>query len=252
MGFGSDVELLFVFDSKAPEQDRPLLNRFVEELDAMVERRSEGIFQLDFRLRPYGKAGALAVSLGAFKRYYEEGGNAWPYERQGLVRLRPLAGDAALAKSVIALRDQILYSKDSSNQEALKAIREKQIRSLVSPGRINAKYSRGGLVDIEYLVQTLQLQHGHLHPDLRTTNTLEAIQALETHGVLSPKRAAALEEGYSFFRQLIDSLRIARGHAKDLTVPLPGSPSFRFLERRLGTDELEQQLERHLKLAAGR
>ncbi len=96
------------------------------------------------------------------------------------------------------------------------------------------KYSPGGLIDIEYAVQYLQLLHGHRHPELRTPNTLEALRALDQTGVLAPDKVTALRDAYLFLRTLIDGLRIVRGNAKDLVLPPSDSDEFVFLARRLG------------------
>jgi glutamate-ammonia-ligase adenylyltransferase len=130
----------------------------------------------------------------------------------------------------------------------MRAMREKQLRQLVRAGTINAKLSPGHLADTEYLVQGLQITHGHLEPSLRAVNTLDAVAALESRHLISAEDAARLREAYVFQRDLIDALRIVRGHARDLTVPPPESEEFLFLARRLGygskvgqlRDDLEQ------------
>ena len=96
------------------------------------------------------------------------------------------------------------------------------------------KYSPGGLIDIEYAVQYLQLIHGHSAPLLRTPNTLAAIAALEETGILKREEVSQLREAYLFIRTLIDALRIVRGNARDLVLPPENSDAFIFLARRLG------------------
>ncbi|MDX1522579.1 MAG: hypothetical protein R3264_13205, partial [Anaerolineae bacterium] len=104
-------------------------------------------------------------------------------------------------------------------------------------GTLNAKFSPGGLVDIEYLVQGLQITHGHRQAELRQTNTYQAMQALAKHHILAPEAFTALSDAYIFLRHLIDALRMVRGHAKDLTVPPVDSDDFAFLARRLNYDQ---------------
>ena len=101
-------------------------------------------------------------------------------------------------------------------------------------GLVHVKYSAGGLIDIEYTAQYLQLIHGNHEPTIRTTNTLEALKALETTKRLSKKESKALQEDYVFMRRVIDALRIVRGNAKDLVLPQSGSEDMIYLARRLG------------------
>jgi glutamate-ammonia-ligase adenylyltransferase len=120
----------------------------------------------------------------------------------------------------------------------------------VQAGAFNAKLSPGGLVDTEYLVQGLQITHGRGFPQLRLTNTLQAIDALSGAGVLAQGDADKLREAYSFLRQLIGSLRIVRGNARDLTLPPVETEEFAFLARRLGYEDdvsrLRSDLDRHI------
>jgi glutamate-ammonia-ligase adenylyltransferase len=96
------------------------------------------------------------------------------------------------------------------------------------------KYSRGGLLDIEYLVQYHQVLYGNRYTELRTPNTLSALAQLRNEGVISEKIEQRLREAYLFLRNLIDALRIVRGHAKDLVLPDRGTEEFTFLSRRMG------------------
>jgi len=191
LGFASDIELMFLYDghgrTTGPERISvsEYYTRLVELFMKTITARREGIFQIDLRLRPYGSAGPLAVSLDAFQAYFAPDGAAWPYERQALVKLRPVAGDDTFGRRVVALRNELVYRGEPFDVTAMRAMREKQIRELVRPGTFNAKLSPGGLVDCEYLVQGLQITYGHRDPSLRTTNTLQAIDALHGMGILN-------------------------------------------------------------------
>jgi glutamate-ammonia-ligase adenylyltransferase len=131
------------------------------------------------------------------------------------------------------LRDAFVYTGEPFDVTAMRAMRERQIRHLVTGGTFNAKYSPGGLVDVEYLVQGLQITHGHLDSQLRQTNIRQAMVALAESGVLSEEDHAQLRRAHTFLRWLIDGLRMVRGNAKDLTVPPADSEGFAFLARRL-------------------
>ena len=174
------------------------------------------------------------MSLESFRRYFAPGGPAWSYERQALVKLRPIAGDAALGREITALCDAYVFSGTPFDVAAMRAMRERQLRHLVTPGTINAKYSQGGLVDLEYIVQGLQITHGAADPTLRVTSTAEAIARLAAAGVLSDENGARLGEALLFLHQLINALRMVRGNNRDLTVPAAESEEFAFLARRLG------------------
>jgi glutamate-ammonia-ligase adenylyltransferase len=239
LGFASDIELMFVYGGNGQTDGPEAISsagfheKLVQHFLSAIRARQEGIFQVDLQLRPYGKAGSMAVSLEAFRRYYAPEGPAWAYERQALVKLRPIAGDEPLGKAVCLLRDQFVYNGASFDVTAMRAMRERQLRHLVSPGKFNAKYSPGGLVDIEYLVQGLQIAHGAANPALRQTNIRLAMAALHQDAILSEQDYVKLHKAHTFLRWIIDGMRVVRGNAKDVTVPRYGSEEFAFLARRL-------------------
>ena len=223
-------------------------SRLVESLSHAIHARSEGIFRIDLRMRPYGRAGSLAVSLDAFRSYFQHDGPAWPYERQALVKLRPIAGDGKLGERLSALRDELIYTKRPVDFGAMRAMRERQLRKLVGVTEFNAKLSPGGLVDLEYLVQALQLDRGARHFSLRTTNTHEALDALKHVGAVTATDHERLCAAYNFLRRLIDALRMVRGDARDLTMPQQNSADWESLARRLGCGPNTQRLQEDLAL----
>ncbi len=255
LGYASDIELMVIFAGNGETTGPRVITtaeyyeRLVHAFLQTIRARREGIFEIDLQLRPYGRMGSMAVSLEAFRRYFGPGGPAWAYERQALVKLRPIAGDPELGKHIEALRDQFVYSGEPFDVKAMRAMRERQIRHLVTGGTFNAKFSPGGLVDLEYLVQGLQITHGHQDPTLRRTNTREAMEALAEAGILSAEEFRRLRAAHIFLRRLINALRMVRGNAKDLTVPPTDSEEFAFLARRLGyggdVERLHADLVRH-------
>jgi len=261
LGYASDIELMFLYDhdgqTDGPESlsNADDFHRLVRQFQQTITSRRRGIFELDLRLRPYGNAGTLAVSLESFTNYFGPHGTAWPYERQALVKLRPIAGDERLGARIVQLRDQLIYRGEHFDVGAMRAMREKQNRQLVRPGTFNAKLSPGGLVDCEYLVQGLQITFGHLDPALREPNTREALRALGQFGILSEKIQNQLQTAYQFWRQVIDALRVVRGNATDLTIPPVPSEEFAFLARRMRNSEepspsqqdLQQNLQQNLE-----
>jgi glutamate-ammonia-ligase adenylyltransferase len=251
LGFGSDLELMFVYDpirADAPEISE-YHDEIVRNLRAVLGIRIGGTFELDFRLRPYGKAGPPATSWPTFLGYYQPGGPAWSYERQALIKLRTIAGDAELARRIEAHRDAYVYSGEPFDRDGSRRLREMQRKQLVKPGTINAKYSAGALVDIEYLVQGLQIDHGKDHRPVRSPSTLRAIEALVADGFLNVGHVIVLTAAYRFFRAMIDALRVVHGHGKDLTVPPFDSIEFGQLARRMrydAPDRLRADLDHHL------
>ena len=245
MGFASDIELLFVYAGQGQSDGERVLDNaeYFENLVRLFLRtlraRKEGIFEVDLRLRPYGEKGVLASALDAFAGYYSPEGPAQQFERMALVKLRPVAGDGALAERVLAVRDRFTYSSLPIDYEAIRHLRRRQATELVRPGALHAKYSPGGLVDLEYFIQARQIECGAGRPEVRVANTLEAVSRLEAIGAIDAALSADLRRAYLFLRRVIDALRVVRGNAKDLTVPEPDSRAFTYLARRLGFADTE-------------
>ena len=134
---------------------------------------------------------------------------------------------------------------------AIRARRERQGRHLVEAEVFNGKLSPGGLVDLEYRVQALQIWHGKVHPELRTTNTWDALKSLARLQIIDAETFQRLNDAYSFIRNVIESLRMVRGDARDLAIPAAQSTDFESLARRLGYggnwQRLQDDLARHVQ-----
>ena len=254
LGYASDIEVLFVYEGagrtngKSGIENSEYFERLSQELLQWIEAKQEGIFHLDVRLRPHGSKGLLANPLDEITSYYSEQGLAAPFERQAMIKLRHVAGDAVLGKQVEAHRDRYVYSGAAWDLAGALDLRRQQLKQLVERGTINAKLSPGGVVDIEYAIQYLQLMHGHRHPVLRTPNAMQALAGLVECGIVSRQDGEHLRKAYLFIRMLIDGLRMVRGHAKDLVLPPPDSDEFIFLSRRVGyTPDDWEAGARHLK-----
>ncbi len=239
IGFASDLELLTVYEGPGMSDgveaipNAAWFEAFVRGVRDAIHAPREGIFELDLRLRPHGDGGSLANSIDQCRAYYATRGDARQFERMALVRLRRVAGDVGLGRTLEALRDAFVYSGAPLDIAELLHMRERQANELVAAGVRNAKHSSGGLVDIEYYVQTLQILAGATEPSVRTPNTVDAIAALAETGHISYDDAVKLPEAYSFLRRLIGALRVVRGNARDLTIPPVGSQEFEWLSRRL-------------------
>ncbi len=261
LGYASDIELLFIYsdngntDGIESIDNSEFFNRLVKGVFNFIEAKREGIFQIDLRLRPYGDSGPLACSLENFCRYYGEKGQAHSYERLSLVRLRSIGGDPILGKQLERIRDELLYFSNHMDFHELQDLRLKQLKEKTISDKINAKFSPGGLVDLEYGVQILQVIHGKFDPNMRTARIREALQALSDAGILSLSDSSGLIDAYRFLRKLINGLRMLRGSAKDLFLPSVESMEFTHLARRMGYErrgpfdpakQLHMDLETHM------
>ncbi len=240
MGYASDIELLCVYAGPGTSSGLTRLpvaqyaEMLVHQLLGFIVARRSGIFEIDMRLRPFGSHGSLATSVEAFHDYYRAGGQAAPFERQALIKLRYVAGDAVLGRTIAAARDAFVYSLEPFELANALHLRQRQVSELVAPGAVDTKYSPGGLVDIEYTAQYMQLMHGATQPALRTPNTLQALPALQAVGLLSAEEFDVLQAAYKFLCSLIDALRLVRGNAHDLILPAVDTDEFLFLARRMG------------------
>ena len=240
LGYASDIELLFVYGDQGSTTgadrlpNREFYHRLVRDTEELIAAKREGIFDVDTRLRPYGDSGPLACSLETFAAYYDVDGAALSYERLALVRLRAVAGDAALGARIERLRDSILYTRGSLDMASLADLRARQVREKCPGGVANAKFSPGALVDVEYTVQILQVVHGSDTPALRTPSVHAALDELCRLEVIDHADAQALTDSYDFLRRLINGLRMLRGSARDLLLPATESAEYAHLARRIG------------------
>jgi [glutamine synthetase] adenylyltransferase / [glutamine synthetase]-adenylyl-L-tyrosine phosphorylase len=230
MGYASDLELMFVHDDGDTDFFEGLAHYIVDA----IETRDKGIFHVDLRLRPHGDAGTWSTSVDQFRKYYSAGGEAASFERQALIKLRWCAGDENLGRRVEAYRDAFTYSGHPWDWVNALHLRRRQMQELVKPGQINVKYSAGGIIDIEYAAQYLQLINGKEHPEVRVPTTLEALDRLRRLQIVREADYQLLHSSYLFLRNLIDALRIVRGDATDLVLPEESSDEFKALARRLG------------------
>ncbi|MDR4481037.1 MAG: hypothetical protein R3B37_14980 [Nitrospira sp.] len=254
LGYASDIEVLFVYggtghtSGKQGIENSEYFERLAQELLQGIEAKQEGIFHLDIRLRPHGSKGSLTNPFEEIVNYYSPTGLAAPFERQAMIKLRAVVGDAGLGKQVEGHRDRYVYSGEPWDLAIALDLRRQQLKQLVEPGTVNVKHSAGGLVDVEYAIQYLQLMHGHQHKSLRTSNTMQALSGLVACGLVTRQDGEHLRKAYLFIRMLIDGLRMVRGNAKDLVLPPADSEEFIFLARRVGyTTEDWQAGARHLQ-----
>jgi [glutamine synthetase] adenylyltransferase / [glutamine synthetase]-adenylyl-L-tyrosine phosphorylase len=235
MGYASDLELLFVHQG-----DGEFFAALAHQIVDFIETRDKGIFHIDLRLRPHGEAGSWSASLEQFAKYYSIDGDAAPFERQALIKLRWCAGSETLGRRVEEHRDSFTYGGQAWDWEDALHLRQRQMNELVKPGNVNMKYSAGGIIDIEYAVQYLQLLNGKDHPEIRVPTTLEALGHLRRLQIVRESDYRLLHSSYLFLRNVIDALRIVRGDASDLVLPDESTDEFKSLARRMGYREMDR------------
>jgi [glutamine synthetase] adenylyltransferase / [glutamine synthetase]-adenylyl-L-tyrosine phosphorylase len=268
IGYGSDLDILFVYEPSAAPPDSDPTEYFVRRAQRVIRLISEPHpagpgYELDTRLRPSGSHGMLVASIESFARYHgvsseastpAEGpsvlssGAAW--ERQALIRARPVAGDRALGAAVLAIAERAAYERGAPPVAELHRLRMRMERELARerPGLFDLKTGRGGLLDIEFCTQWMQMQHG-TDARVRTPDTGQALEALSAAGYLARPDYEALREGYTFLRRLEQRIHVLRGvGSTTIDVRRPGLAQ---LARRMGMHEqapagaVEALLSRH-------
>jgi glutamate-ammonia-ligase adenylyltransferase len=157
-------------------------------------------------------------ALEAFAAYHRTSAQVW--ERQALIRARVVAGPPTLAARLEAVVTQFVYGRGLEAAEAaeIARMRTRIERERGGPeGQVNVKTGRGGLVDVEFLVQMLQLRHGHAHPGIRMRGTKAALAALAAEGLLAADDARALVDGYAFLHAVESRLRLERDQPIEAT-----------------------------------
>jgi len=231
---GSDLDLFVVFgdDGATDGAERIDAHWFyslaVERLaGALGDITAAGVaFPVDLRLRPGSKGSGFAASVTALEQYYLEHGDLW--ERQTLTRSRLILGNRALGRRVRAALRRLVYG-EALPRAALKEIVEVRARmerelGKETRGRVHVKYGRGGLVDVEFLVQALQLVHGHDRPEARPSSTAAALAGLARVAAVDPGVASALAERYRLLRRVSAALRLLGARPSDtleLAGPMP-------------------------------
>ncbi len=225
LNYSSDVDLLYIFGDgqEAPEatiSNHEYFIRLAQQVTEILSRitREGPVFRIDLRLRPQGSGGELAINLFNATHYYEFTAHDW--ERQALIKVRHSAGDAALARQFIRRVQPAVYTERvnfAAIKTALVAREKMQNRghattlSEASQQNINVKIDRGGIRDIEFLVQCLQRVYGGAEPWLRSGGTLFSLQKLHDKLHISGKEFHDLTSAYEFLRHLEHRLQLRQG-----------------------------------------
>jgi glutamate-ammonia-ligase adenylyltransferase len=227
LGYGSDLDIVFLHDPCAGEGEsdgaRPLPNevyfaRLGQRIIHILTTRTRGgvLYEVDMRLRPSGRAGALVTTLPAFREYQQS--QAWTWEHQALVRARAVAGDAALCAGFEAARDEILRRPRDPDKlrEDVVAMRERTraAKAAADSARFDLKQDPGGMIDIEFMVQYWVLRWASAHPDLTgLRDNVSLLAALGGKGLVEAGRARELADAYRRYLSIEHRLKLMERRA---------------------------------------
>jgi glutamate-ammonia-ligase adenylyltransferase len=264
LNFSSDVDLMYVYASDGETAgaggaatgritNHQFFIKLAEKLSAAINEKTEDgfVFRVDVRLRPEGQRGPLAQSLGGYEIYYESWGQTW--ERSALVKARPVAGDEAVGKEFLDRIEPFVYRKylDYGAITEIREMKQKINEDVRQKGRTHrdVKLGYGGIREIEFVVQALQLIYGGRDRALREKNAMKALHALSQKGLITYEEQAVLSRAYVFLRtvehrlQMLDDLQ---------TQTLPSEErDLRALARRTGYLERGKEAEALLRDYAG-
>ncbi|MFP5220191.1 MAG: bifunctional [glutamine synthetase] adenylyltransferase/[glutamine synthetase]-adenylyl-L-tyrosine phosphorylase [Actinomycetes bacterium] len=227
-GYGSDADVLFVHEPLPGVDDAEaahVAHDVANELRRLLALPApDPPLLVDAGLRPEGKQGPLSRSLAAYRAYYDRWSHVW--EAQALLRAAPLAGDADLAEEFLELVAPVRWPQGGLTTEQFREVRrlkarvEKERLPRGADPKLALKLGPGGLADVEWTAQLLQLQHAAAVPALRTTRTVAALEAARDAGLLDPDDAEVLCTAWTLASRVRDALVLVRGKAGDV---LPGS-----------------------------
>ena len=229
LNHSSDVDLLFLYSDEGQLTPHISYHQFFNRLGNKIletfsmPHPSGSLFRVDLRLRPEGSAGPLARSLESMENYYAGFGETW--ERIALIKARGIAGSRELAYDFLRLHQPFIYPKSATPDllEEVANIKHRIERDVVGPEKLDrdVKLGRGGIRDIEFIVQTLQLIHGARNPFLQESSMLKALRALRELDLLPHDEVLALDNAYRFLRRVEHRLQI---EAEQQTHTVPDEP----------------------------
>jgi glutamate-ammonia-ligase adenylyltransferase len=204
--FGSDIDLIFVYDAADHELSNKLAQRFIGALTALT--REGRLYEVDTRLRPSGHDGALAVSIGAFDKYLNE--SAWTFELMALTRARVITGNPALQDRLekVITRNLVRPRHADKLAKDIMDLRVKITREFGSDNPWNLKYAHGGLMDMDFIAQYFVLLNASKHPELVGHSTAKIFTLLMELALIEPSEGQALMEAHRFLTGLFVLLRL--------------------------------------------
>ena len=220
LNYYSDLDVIFAYEEEGLTSEgyfaSDFFTRLVQAISHMMNDPNQygRLFEVDVRLRPQGSKGPLACSLDYLKSYYSDEGEALLWERQAMTKLRFVAGSTELGVLIIDELQEWVYSFSLSGDELVEILDMRKRLEESVPSR-NFKRGRGGIVDIEFLIQVFRLRHGAGLPSLRSPNELETLRAIEQEELLDSETCRQVGEHYTFLRKLEKRLRMVTNRATD-------------------------------------
>src|SRR5947208_3134358 len=229
LNHSSDVDLLFLYDEEGQLTSHISYHEFFNRLGKRIletfltPHPAGSLFRVDLRLRPEGSAGPLARSLESMENYYSGFGETW--ERLALIKARGIAGSRELAYEFLRQHQPFIYPKSTTPGllAEIASIKHRIERDIVGTQKLerDVKLGRGGIRDIEFIVQTLQLIHGARHPFVQEPGMLKALRALRALDLLPTDEVLTLDKTYRFLRRVEHRLQI---EAEQQTHVVPRDP----------------------------
>lgn len=257
LNHSSDIDVIFLYSEEGNASPRLTNHEWFNRLATKIFETfasvdpNGALFRMDLRLRPEGSAGPMTRSLESMENYYAGFGETW--ERLALIKARGISGDQELAYEFLRQHQSFIYPKSPSPEllDEIAAIKRRIERDIVGHENLerNVKLGVGGIREVEFIVQALQLLHGSRHAFLQETSTLKALPALAELDLLPPEEAIALNKAYRFLRRVEHRLQI---EAEQQTHTIPDEPeplnrlarSLRFDNADAFTAMLRQQMTR--------
>lgn len=248
LNFGSDLDVIFVYDEPVAQtkslSDAELVAHYVKVSQLIYELTSEMTpagyaYKVDTDLRPEGNQGDLVLSVKGYEEYFKTRARIW--ERQAMTRVRFVAGNPELGEKFLKTAHEFTYRKkfEYGSLIEISRLRERMEKELARESKKgkNVKLGFGGLVDIEFTLQILQMMHGYQNPKLRYTNMPEIIKVVSAYGIMDQASAEKMLENYLFLRNLECALRIVKPSSSS-NLPKDKN-SLGALARLLGYEEAE-------------
>jgi glutamate-ammonia-ligase adenylyltransferase len=230
MSYGSDADVVFVHEpvgDASEAQASAAATAVIGELHRLLAIPGpDPALALDAALRPEGRAGVLSRTLEGYAAYYRRWSSGW--EAQALLRARPLAGDVDLGRRFCRLADEFRYplALPSDAVAEIKRLRARMANERIPKGvdrSLHLKFGPGGLTDVEWAVQILQLRHGREVPELRTTSTVGGLRSAVSAGLLDSADASALASSWLLASRIRNAITLVRGRQADV-LPASGQP----------------------------
>jgi glutamate-ammonia-ligase adenylyltransferase len=243
LNYSSDIDVIFLYGEEGFVNPRfsyhEFFTRLAEKIVSEFAERGNALFRIDLRLRPEGSSGPLIRGLASTENYYAGYGETW--ERMALIKARGIAGDQELLYEFEHRLQPFIFPKAVSDElvTEIAALKERIERDLLDADDLyrNVKLGFGGIREVEFIVQTLQVLHGARHAFLQERNTLEALSALAELEIMPRKEVDALRSAYVFLRAVEHRLQIVR---EQQTHTLPAKREDRFLlAKSMGLDSVE-------------